>query len=141
MDVPECFYRISVKALVLDESRTKFLLTKEENGRWELPGGGLDHGAAVHDELRREIKEEMGLNVTWIANQPSYFLTSPRDVGDGHMQHIIANVIYETKLESLDFTPSDECIEVRLVTKEEASELDLFENVQAFVGMFQPANF
>ena len=42
MDIPECFYRISVKALVLNEARDRFLITQEEDGRWELPGGGLD---------------------------------------------------------------------------------------------------
>lgn len=35
--VPNCFYRISVKALILNDEG-KFLLTKEDNGLWELPG-------------------------------------------------------------------------------------------------------
>jgi 8-oxo-dGTP diphosphatase len=40
--LPGCYYRISVKALILDETRTKFLVVQELDGRWELPGGGLD---------------------------------------------------------------------------------------------------
>jgi len=28
--IPECFYRISAKALVLDETREKFLLVQEQ---------------------------------------------------------------------------------------------------------------
>jgi ADP-ribose pyrophosphatase YjhB (NUDIX family) len=30
-------------------------------GRWTLPGGGLDHGEAPREGLRREVHEETGL--------------------------------------------------------------------------------
>ncbi len=33
-------------------------------GRWFLPGGGVDHGENPVDTLRREIEEESGLTVT-----------------------------------------------------------------------------
>ena len=33
-------------------------------GRWFLPGGGVDHGESPPDTLRREIEEEAGLTVT-----------------------------------------------------------------------------
>lgn len=56
----DCFYRISVKALILD-SEKRFLLVREDNGFWELPGGGLDHGEEPHACLKRELFEEMGL--------------------------------------------------------------------------------
>ena len=134
--MPNCYYRVSVKALVLDKTRTKFLLIKEENGLWELPGSGLDHGMATGEELKREIHEEMGLETTWIADKPSYFLTSRRTVDNSPS----ANIIYETKLKDLDFTPSDGCVELRLVSIGEAKELDLFENVKVFLEMFRPEN-
>jgi 8-oxo-dGTP diphosphatase len=37
-NIPPCFYRLSVKALIHDE-QGRFLLVKEENNLWELPGG------------------------------------------------------------------------------------------------------
>lgn len=40
--IPDCFYRISIKALILNEARDKFLICQEDNGKWELPGGGLE---------------------------------------------------------------------------------------------------
>ena len=134
MEIRNCFYRISIKALVLNESRDKFLIVKEEDGRWDLPGGGLDWGATPQEDLSREISEEMGVTVTWIAEYPSYFLTCQSRKREFWM----ANVLYETKLESLDFTPSEECTEVRFVTAEELKELDVHGNLKIFGGMFNP---
>src|SRR6056297_3298410 len=110
-ELPERFYRVSVKALILNEARDKFLICKEDNGKWELPGGGLEWDASPQEELPREIREEMGLEVTWMADQPCYFFTFAfeRHIGRG------ANVIYETTVNNLDFIPSDECVEIAFV--------------------------
>jgi len=134
--IPECFYRISVKALILNETRDKFLIVKEENGKWELPGGGLDWNTSPQDDVKWEIKEEMGIEVTWVAKNPSYFLTDL----SGLPEKPRANVLYEVLVNSLDFTLSDECIELRFVSLEEAKQLDLFENVRIFTKLFDPNN-
>ncbi len=128
--IPNNYYRTSIKALVLEEEN-KFLLIKEKDGRWELPGGGMDHGETPEACLRREIKEEMGLTITDFCKQPSYFYT------DKHLKYeYVANVLYEVKLEHLNFTPSDECTEVRFFTKEEALKENLFPNVKVFLANF-----
>lgn len=134
--LPDCFYRVSVKALILNETRNKFLITKEASGEWELPGGGLDWGANVHEELQRELQEEMGLRATWIADHPSYFLAGPMRRAKPAWA---ANVVYESKLEHLNFTPSDECMAIDWINKENSSQFDLFPNVELFVTMFDPA--
>jgi hypothetical protein len=36
--IPNCFYRVSAKALILDENQ-RFLLAKEDNGYRDFPGG------------------------------------------------------------------------------------------------------
>ncbi len=73
--VPKCFYRVSVKALILNKTKDSFLVVQEADGKWELPGGGLEWSESVTEGLAREIMEEMGLHTTYIADHPSYFFT------------------------------------------------------------------
>lgn len=131
-NIPSCFYRISIKALILDENK-KFLLCKEPDGRWELPGGGLDFGENPKSCIQREITEETGLKVTYVANNPSYFLTAQWDNGLW-----FANVIYITKVYDYIFSPSDECIDVRFFNKNEALNENLFSNVNKFIELYNP---
>ena len=133
-DLPENYYRVSIKGLIYDTSRTKFLLVQESDGFWALPGGGLDHGESPHDCLAREIKEEMGLSVTSISERPAFFLSSRRRHSDLHW---VVNVLYETTLINLDFTPTNECVAVRYVTAEEARALRAYPAVHKFADMFR----
>lgn len=135
-EIPECFYRVSVKALVLNETRDKFLICEEESGIWELPGGGLDWGTTPQEDLPREIEEEMGLVVTKVADNPSYFITD-QTLNKGLW---IVNVVYEAELENLDFTPSDECVNIKFVDKDDIESMNVFPTIKKLTAMFDPNN-
>lgn len=130
------YYRVSVKALVLNETRDKFLICEEESGIWELPGGGLDWGTTPQEDLPREIVEEMGIVVSHVANNPSYFITDQNT--DKTLW--IANVLYETTLDNLDFTPSDECVNIRFVDKVDIKNMNVYSTVRKLAEMFNPVN-
>jgi 8-oxo-dGTP diphosphatase len=128
-----CNYRISVKGIAIDEAG-RFLLSKESSGKWELLGGGLEHDEEPIDGLKREIREETGLEVTYVSPAPKYFVTFPKPEYRGYA----ANVVYEIKLKSLDFVPSDECTELRYFTVEEARKEELFPTVEKFLRLYNP---
>jgi len=58
------YIRIRAAGILLHEG--KLLLVRHEKGEmsyWLLPGGGVDFGETVEDGLKREFREEVGLEV------------------------------------------------------------------------------
>lgn len=130
---PNTFYRTSIKALVFDEKKN-ILLTKEDGSlKWDFPGGGMDWGETPQTCLAREIEEEMGIKTTWISEHPSYFVPHQSDQGIW-----FTFAMYETKLEHINFKPSDECIDARFFSHEEALKEDIFSSVRKILELYDP---
>jgi 8-oxo-dGTP pyrophosphatase MutT (NUDIX family) len=55
---PNTFYRVSIKAIIRND-KNEVLVVKEKGSAWSFPGGGMDHGEAIHDALKRELYEEV----------------------------------------------------------------------------------
>jgi ADP-ribose pyrophosphatase YjhB (NUDIX family) len=56
--------RIGSCAVIFDELRERVLLTRRaDDGRWCIPGGGMEPGESAEECCRREVLEETGLEV------------------------------------------------------------------------------
>src|SRR5438270_8749332 len=55
-------FRIGVYAIIFADSRVLLALRRNINW-WNLPGGGMELGETVDEALRREVREETGLEV------------------------------------------------------------------------------
>lgn len=78
---------IVVAAALIDESGS-ILLQQRAPGRamaglWEFPGGKVEAGETPEHALRRELREELGIEILADALVPTCFASAP--VGDVHM--------------------------------------------------------
>ncbi|MES2059849.1 MAG: NUDIX hydrolase [Patescibacteria group bacterium] len=142
-DFPDSFFRVTVKGLCVREG--KVLLAKEDSiiheGKWEMLGGGLDFGEDLHAGLRREIEEETGLKVKDISKNPVYTYTC-RLEGKRNMDWYYSLVLcYRIELESLDFTPTDECMELGFFSKEDLGNIELCYQTNGLKNVFDPKDF
>lgn len=90
--------RLGTSAIILDETGDNILLTRRtDNGRWCLPGGGMDPGESLEECCRREVREETGLVVRVVRLLGIY--STPHRVTyyeDGqHWQVVAANFLAE----------------------------------------------
>lgn len=59
--------RLAARALILDHLDRLLLVNAFAGNRsdlWCAPGGGVEAGQSLHDNLRREVHEETGLDIT-----------------------------------------------------------------------------
>jgi ADP-ribose pyrophosphatase YjhB (NUDIX family) len=77
----------AVSAVIIDKNNQILLQERVDNGKWSLPGGGMDPGENVEQAIIREVKEETGLNVkviklTGIYSDPNHVIA----YGDGEVR-------------------------------------------------------
>jgi ADP-ribose pyrophosphatase len=81
---------IGCGALIVNDKNETLLLkrtskTRNEAGFWSKPGGGVEFGERVEDAVKREIKEELGVDVELVN-----FLGFTNHIIDSEKQHWIA---------------------------------------------------
>ena len=56
-------HSVSVAGIVVDSSDRVLMIKRRDNGNWEPPGGVLELDETFEDGVRREVKEETGVDV------------------------------------------------------------------------------
>jgi len=109
---------VSLKAAVWKGER--LLLQREDQGDgrevWDLPGGRLDHGEELDEGLRRELREELGVEVATCSALPLKVWTTVNRFGAG-----VVALLYGVELasEGFDHSGAPEVLEARWMTRED----------------------
>lgn len=77
-------------ALIINDKREALLLkrtskTRNQAGFWMQPGGGVEFGERVEDSVKREIKEELGIDIEILR-----FLSFTEGIMPEEKQHWVA---------------------------------------------------
>ena len=108
-------HKVSVAAMV-HNGKGKILLVNSPWRGWEYPGGLIEPGETFEEALRREIREESGVEVEL-----------ERFVGIcKNLEKDIVNIDFVCRYVSGELTTSDESTEVVWVTPEEAVKMITF---------------
>lgn len=144
-DFPDSFFRVGVKGLCVRDGK---LLMQEDTviatrpPIWELPGGGLDFDETFEEALRRELREENGLELAWVDDKPTYLWTNRRE-NTRHMEWFYVLLLcYRFEVKDLNFTPSDECQSLKFFSLEELkNEKQLAPQLEPLKNLFNPVDF
>ena len=128
-------FGLAVKGVVRDENGRILFLRRSASskwfpGKWELPGGKVDTGEPVDHALVREVREEIGLEVS----VEKFLGATGYD-----MPHVHVILLYfECTKTSGKAKLSDEHQEVQWVVAEDIPSLDKSEQLTPFFAAWKP---
>jgi ADP-ribose pyrophosphatase YjhB (NUDIX family) len=92
-----------------------------ETGKYDLPGGFLRVGEHPVDGLKREVAEELGLEIE--VETSDLVLFGPHVYGDSDTWNL--SLCFRARVVAGEPTPADDVSEVRWVTREELDDVEL----------------
>jgi ADP-ribose pyrophosphatase YjhB (NUDIX family) len=111
-------------ALVADEAGRLLLARRAHEpfqGLWDTPGGFVEEGEHPLDALRRELREETGLEV-----EPGRFVGVWMDAyGDGPGAASTLNLYWEARVVGGELRPADDVAELAWFARDELSAVEL----------------
>jgi 8-oxo-dGTP diphosphatase len=106
-------HSVSVAGVVIDAQERVLAIQRQDNGRWEAPGGVLELEESFEDGVRREVAEETGMAVRVEALTGVY----------KNMNHGIVALVFRCSPTGGSTHTTDEARAVRWLTKDEVREL------------------
>jgi len=128
-DFPDSFARVTVKGLYFKDGkillcRDAVAVSKGGAEVLEMPGGGWNFGESFAETLKREAKEEMGLEVTKVSEKPLFVYPVKKEGSHGMDWYWALVLVLGIDFKDLNFTPTVECKELVFLNYDEFMTVD-----------------
>ena len=139
LDCPNCGLHYYINArpcttTIIQTKDYKYLLVRRKiepgKGLWDLPGGFIDPGESMEDGARREVREELGIEVTNLRYLESY---TDRYEYQGVNYHTLAANFLADLPEGAEPKPADDVSDFAFFTLKEIPYDEL-----AFPSLHEP---
>lgn len=127
--------RTIVSAVIFSKDK-KILMGKKDPNKggvytdcWYIPGGGVDHGETLESALIREVKEEVGLDISKYKLKPVPYIGSgiSEKILKDTKENVLVNMefnrfevhIYDKAADEIELHLNDDLIEAKWFTLEE----------------------
>ncbi len=98
--------RVRVAALIENEEKNVLLIQQKKKDKvyWLLPGGGVEFGETAEVALRRELREEIGVEIN-----SCQFLFINESIDPDGKRHLI-QLVFQVKLKGTDISIKDKAL-------------------------------
>jgi 8-oxo-dGTP diphosphatase len=116
---------LGVGAIIIDAGRVLLCRRGKQPylGYWSLPGGAVELGEPVAEALRREVREETGLEVAIVRLAEIYERITPDVEGRTEYHYVLLD--YLCRVESGTLVAGDDAAEVRWFARAELASLEM----------------
>ncbi|HUS20011.1 MAG TPA: NUDIX domain-containing protein [Terriglobales bacterium] len=120
---------VGVGAIIVDsvQGKRRVLLVRRGReplkGQWSLPGGGLETGERLADGLRREVREETGLEVSILGLAGVYDRIMPDASGKARFHYVLID--YICSVAGGELLAGADAAEVRWIPESELDALEI----------------
>ena len=111
----------AARAVIRDQEGRILFIRRRDNGLWAMPAGGQELGESILDCLKREVKEESGLDVILATPMAIYSQVSIVTAsGDPYQLFLVQFLVDEWSGELV--TETDETVDARFLDLDELPE-------------------
>jgi ADP-ribose pyrophosphatase YjhB (NUDIX family) len=128
---------VAGSAIVTDNDGRIVLHRRSDNALWALPGGGIEIGESVAEGIKREVREETGLNVTIdyviaVYSDPDHVFA----YDDGEVRQEFSVCVACSAIGPGTLKISDESTELGFFTPDEITKLEMHPRIRLRVTDF-----
>lgn len=134
--------QITIVVALITNEKGELLLAKrnqpempEIHNKWEFVGGGIDFGEDPTEALKREVREEIGVEVDVVKLLPKIISDIQKFDNGDELQVIVLS--YECKItDGVPKSTDEEVGEIKYFALDEIKNLDAFRNIYEAVKLF-----